>query len=153
MVSTLLVILLSFPVLFVSQPQQPRFQAPLRSFQVSSPFGYRIHPVTGRREFHNGIDLISSDMNVYAAGPGLVTAGETENDGKWVVIQHVNGYRTFYSHLASVYVRSGSLVKAGQVIGKMGSTGEMVDGIHLHFSMTVDGRHINPYFYIVKTEG
>jgi len=147
-------ILLSFPVMFVSQPvQQPRFQAPLRNFQVSSPFGYRIHPITGIREFHNGIDLISSDLTVYAAGPGIATAGETDNDGRWIVIDHPNGFRTFYSHLASVYVRSGSLVKAGQKIGMMGDTGEMVDGIHLHFSMTLNGRHINPYFCITRTEG
>jgi len=146
-------ILLSFPVLFVSQPQQPRFQAPLRDFQVSSSYGYRIHPVTGKREFHAGIDLISSDMNVYAAGPGVTVVGETDTDGKRVVIVHENGYQTFYSHLSKVYVRSGAIVKAGQVIGKMGNTGEMSDGIHLHFAMILNGRHVNPYFYIIAMTG
>jgi len=148
--STLLIILLSLSIQ-VQVQQTLRFQAPLRDFQISSSFGYRIHPVTGRREFHAGIDLISSDMNVYAAGPGIAVTGETENDGKWVVIQHGNGYRTFYSHLSEVNVRSGSLVKAGQKIGMMGNTGEMADGIHLHFAMTIDGRHVNPYFYILST--
>lgn len=105
-------------------------------WRLTSPYGYRIHPVTGRRELHNGIDIAGTgfNSNIYAANNGVVTAiGNYGSYGLIVVINHNNGYYTLYSHLNRYTVSVGSVVKKGQVIGKMGKTGR-VTGVHLHFS-------------------
>lgn len=105
-------------------------------WRITSAYGYRIHPVTGQRELHNGTDIAGTgfNSNIYAANDGVVTsAGNYGSYGITVVINHNNGYYTLYSHLNSFTIRVGDVVAKGQVIGKMGRTGR-VTGTHLHFS-------------------
>jgi murein DD-endopeptidase MepM/ murein hydrolase activator NlpD len=106
-------------------------------WRFSSPYGYRIHPVTGIRHLHNGIDLSGTGLNsnIYAANSGTVTLVRTHGGyGKTVIINHNNGYYSLYGHLNGYTVEVGQTVTKGQVIGKMGNTG-VSTGIHLHFSI------------------
>lgn len=109
----------------------------IAGWRLSSPYGYRIHPVTGIRHLHNGIDLSGTGLNsnIFAANSGTVTLVRTYNGyGKTVVINHNNGYYSLYAHLNGYNVEVGQTVTKGQVIGKMGNTG-VSTGIHLHFSI------------------
>lgn len=113
-------------------------QSPLKGWiSITSPFGMREGTYAG---MHNGIDLVSSDKNIYSAGSGVVTRSNVEKEGGNVIeITHtdVNGvqYVTQYAHLSQRLVSLGDTVSANDVIGIMGDTGTMASGVHLHFSM------------------
>ncbi|SHN33556.1 M23 family metallopeptidase [Gracilibacillus kekensis] len=96
--------------------------------------------------YHKGIDIAGvSDRSILAADNGTVTSAGWDDGGygNKVVINHNNGYRTIYAHLASINVSSGQVVEAGQKIGVMGTTG-FSTGIHLHFEVYKDGSLVNP---------
>lgn len=101
-----------------------------------------------RYEFHDGIDLTSNNLSVYATTDGTVTeVSENYTDGKMVVITHANGYQSVYSCLdENVLVEKGDEVKAGEQIGTAGTTSnnEQLDGTHLHFEMLLNGENIDP---------
>ena len=122
---------------------------PMEHYYVSSPYGPRKHPVTGKFRMHHGIDLAGTwQENVSVSADGTVVfAGYHGSFGKVIRIKHNYGIMTTYGHLAKINVRRGDLVNEGQVIGKMGRTGK-VKGAHLHYEISVNGKSQNPAIYI-----
>ncbi|HSL85866.1 MAG TPA: peptidoglycan DD-metalloendopeptidase family protein [Bacteroidales bacterium] len=116
--------------------------------RLTSGFGNRIHPVTRKRSFHEGIDLANpAGTRINASRNGTVTfAGNKGAYGRMIVIKHANGVETAYAHLSSIGVRVGQKVTQGQQIGKMGSTGRST-GSHLHFEIRINGKAVNPLNY------
>ena len=121
----------------------------MEHYYVSSPYGPRKHPVTGKYRMHHGIDLAGTwQENISVSADGIVVfAGYHGSFGKVVRIKHNYGIMTTYGHLAKISVRSGDIVNEGQVIGKMGRTGK-VKGAHLHYEISVNGKSQNPATYI-----
>ena len=129
----------------LSSPTLRSFRKPLKSIKVNSSYGTRVHPVTGKRTTHHGIDLKAS-MNtpVYAPYAGVVTySGWMRGYGKIVIIDHGGGYTTRYAHLNRWIVGKGKKVKKGQLIAKTGNTG-ISTGPHLHYEIRKDGKTIDP---------
>jgi len=116
--------------------------------KISSRFGYRIHPITKRPQTHNGIDLPAPrNTNIYAVRGGVVSiSGYSSSYGNYVVIQHDNGVSTLYAHMNSRAVKVDAIVKQGQVIGYVGTTGSST-GNHLHFEIRESGTRVNPVTY------
>jgi len=112
---------------------------------ITSPYGYRIDPFSGGRQFHFGIDIgAPSGTPVRAAMGGRVLSTAYNNTyGNYIVISHHSGYRSLYAHLNSISVRSGAFVGAGERIGLVGSTG-LSTAPHLHFTVYKDGVTVNP---------
>jgi murein DD-endopeptidase MepM/ murein hydrolase activator NlpD len=112
---------------------------------LSSTVGPRHDPITGERDFHEGLD-ISADRGsaVYATADGTVTHAAAEGGyGNLVVLDHGYGLETRYGHLSRYRVRAGDKVKRGEVVGLVGSTGRST-GFHLHYEVRVNGRLLNP---------
>lgn len=133
-----------------------QFRWPLQAGvgRITSPFGNRINPVTGRAQFHTGIDIASSaGTPIYAAASGRVAVVRRDEHGygHLVIIDHGNGYASYYAHMqrGSITVSEGQSVSAGQRIGGMGATGQTT-GVHLHFEIrtgykgNVSGNAVNP---------
>ena len=122
---------------------------PMQHYYVSSPYGPRKHPVTGKYRMHHGIDLAGTwQENVTVSADGTVVfAGYHGSFGKVIRIKHNYGIMTTYGHLAKINVKRGDIVSEGQVIGKMGRTGK-VKGAHLHYEISVNGKSQNPAKYI-----
>lgn len=118
---------------------------PLSSIHVSSSFGKRLDPFTGRWANHQGVDYRArSGTPVYAVANGqVVSARYNGGYGNEVRIKHTSGMITLYAHLLAYSVRSGQTVKRGKIIGRVGSTGRST-GAHLHFGLMNNGRYINP---------
>lgn len=116
---------------------------------VTSPFGYRIHPIFGTRKLHTGIDIsASSGTPIKAAGSGTVLiAGSYGGYGNAVVIDHGGGLATLYAHQSKVAVSVGQTVSTGQVIGYVGCTGYCT-GPHLHFETRENGVPVDPMKYL-----
>ncbi len=113
--------------------------------RITSYFGYRRDPWTGKRNFHQGIDIANRNGGfIYAAAPGrIIYNGWSWLYGNNIKIIHTSGYVTFYGHLASINVHNGQWVQSGVAIGRMGSTGRST-GTHVHFEVRQHGRVINP---------
>jgi len=125
------------------------FAWPSVSTYITSPYGTRTHPVTGRVKTHSGIDVgASHGTNIFAAAAGtvIVSGWNSGGYGNYVVIDHGGGLTTLYAHCSSLLVSSGQKVSRGQVIAKVGSTG-MSTGPHLHFEVLKNGSHTNPMAY------
>ncbi len=116
---------------------------------VSSPFGWRIHPILNRRIFHNGVDLDSpSGTPVRAAGDGRVILAQTWGGyGRAVVIQHGGDVTSIYAHLSRYGTSVGRDVDEGDVIGYVGCSG-LCTGPHLHFEVRESGSPVNPMKYL-----
>lgn len=116
---------------------------------ITSGFGWRIHPITGKRKFHSGIDFgAKKGAAIYAFKPGLVEfVGWKGGYGKIVIVNHGKGKSTLYGHASKIVVRKGERVVAGETIAKIGSTGNST-GPHLHFEMRVKNKPVNPYPYL-----
>ena len=122
------------------------FLWPVASYvYVSSRFGLRVHPITGKTKSHTGIDIASNQGTaVYASDGGSVTlAGWNGGYGNCIMIDHGNGYVTLYGHLSSISVSVGHTVSQGATIGAVGSTGNST-GPHLHFEVLKNGTRIDP---------
>ena len=122
------------------------FLWPVASYvYVSSRFGLRVHPITGEKKSHTGIDIASNQGTaVYASDGGTVTlAGWNGGYGNCIMIDHGNGYVTLYGHLSSISVSQGQTVSQGTTIGAVGSTGNST-GPHLHFEVLKNGTRIDP---------
>ena len=117
--------------------------------RIASGFGWRINPISRRREFHEGIDIAAPwGTRVVAARSGrVIFAGWYGGFGKTVKILHSGGWMTLYGHLSRIYVRAGWYVKRGRVIGKVGNSGYST-GPHLHFGLYKYGRAVNPFRYL-----
>ena len=121
----------------------PSITYPLKSIKVTSPYGYRLDPFTGRQSWHNGIDLRAKNEPVYAMMDGIVEkVGYDSRSGNYVTLQHGN-YRVSYCHLSSIVVGRGENVYSGTIIGVTGSSGRST-GEHLHLTCKKDGKSINP---------
>ena len=115
---------------------------------ISSPFGYRVHPITGVYKMHTGVDInVGYGTPVYAADGGtVILAGWNGGYGNCVVLNHGNGLTTLYGHMSSINVSVGQSVSRGQTIGLVGSTGAST-GPHLHWEVMVNGQRVNPLNY------
>lgn len=117
---------------------------------ISSPFGYRVHPISGDLKFHSGVDIAASGGTpIHSCMNGtVVSAGWSDSYGYNVVIQNSTGYRTKYAHCSKLLVESGQMVKTGMVIAEVGSTGNST-GNHLHLEcITVDGKYLDPLYIV-----
>ena len=112
---------------------------------VTSSFGYREHPVTGEEDFHDGVDIAApTGTDVAASYAGTVAeTGSSEIFGNYVLLEHAEGFETFYGHLSSIAVSQGQFVSQGRTIGKVGSTG-LSTGPHLHFRVKIGGLWVDP---------
>lgn len=119
------------------------------SGRVTSPFGYRVHPILGTRKLHTGIDMSSpAGAPIAAAGDGVVViAGPYGGYGNAVVIDHGGGLATLYAHQSAVRVSTGATVSRGQTIGAVGCTG-LCTGPHLHFETRENGMPVDPMRYL-----
>lgn len=115
---------------------------------ISDAYGYRIHPLTGRQAFHTGIDIAAdAGTPIRAARDGTVGyAGWLHGYGNTVILDHPDGTRTLYAHASRLEVREGERVAQGQVIARVGSTGNST-GPHLHFEI-IAGKPIDPEPYL-----
>jgi len=122
---------------------------PIKRGWISSYFGYRNDPFTGRRAHHDGIDLAGKKgSEVIAVASGVVTwAGKRYGYGNLVEINHGNGYVTRYGHNEDIKVKVGQTVKKGETISAMGSTGRST-GPHVHFEVIRHGRTVDPMKYV-----
>ena len=116
---------------------------------LTSPYGYRTHPITGNYTMHNGVDLAcSSGTPIYASKSGYITTATYHYAyGNYVTINHMDGFSTLYGHMTYSVVSYGDYVEQGQIIGYVGSTGYST-GPHLHFTIYYDGSTVNPMNYI-----
>lgn len=121
------------------------FKPPMLHFYISSDYGNRKHPKTGKISFHHGVDLAGTwQENVRVTAPGNVIYAGTEGSfGKVVRVQHAFGIVTTYAHLARITVRFGDYIGENHVIGKMGNTGRSA-GAHLHYEVRVNNKSIDP---------
>lgn len=116
---------------------------PLKRIKVTSPFGMRKDPFTGKRKMHNGIDLYARNDEVYAMFPGVVKkVGYDKRSGNYVTLRH-GDYTVSYCHLSRVTVKEKTPVLAGDVVGITGNTGRST-GEHLHLTCKRSGISINP---------
>ncbi len=125
------------------------FRSPLAG-RLSSTFGTRRHPITGKVSRHGGIDIaVKTGTLVAAAADGIVTVASTDvgHYGTAVFIDHRNGYITHYGHLSKILVRVGQKVRMGQIIARSGSTGRST-GPHLHFTVKKNGVSIDPLKFL-----
>ncbi len=123
---------------------------PPDKYRFASKFGWRVHPITGKRKMHEGIDLSARrGTPIYAAGDGVVQKARRSlgGYGNQIEINHGFGYETKYAHMQKFIVKKGQKVKRGQLIGYVGSTGLSV-APHLHYEIKVNGVKKNPYPFV-----
>jgi len=130
-------------------PAIPPIVPDRKIYRLSSRFGYRSDPFTGRTKRHSGVDFALKPGNpVYATGDGVVQVVKFEffGYGNSVVIDHGFGYKTRYAHLKSIGVVEGMKVKRGECIGVSGNSGRS-SGPHLHYEVLYKDNHVNPANY------
>lgn len=113
---------------------------------ITSPFGDRVHPISGSKQFHNGVDIRGKTGDkIQSPDSGtVVDVYSNSTGGNQLIIKHDNGYTTGYAHLSKALVKTGEKVTKGQVIGEVGATGN-VTAAHLHFTLKDDrGSYIDP---------
>ena len=122
---------------------------PVRGW-ITSSFGQRMSPFTGRLQMHEGLDIAARPGTpVKASAEGVVIYSGWKSDfGKLVTIDHGYGYRTRYGHMSKIYVKNGQRVKRGDTVGAVGSTGRST-GPHLHYEVKVRGLPVNPKTYLL----
>ena len=132
-----------------AQPSDAYWLIPCSYVYVSSPYGYRVHPITGIYTFHHGVDLAaSSGTPIKASRAGVVTTATWNNSaGNYVSINHGDGFSSSYLHMTHYIVSPGQRVEQGQIIGYVGSTGAST-GPHLHFAIYYNGVSQNPAAYM-----
>ena len=120
---------------------------PLSHIKINSPYGYRKDPFTGKRKFHNGIDLHARSSKVFAMMQGRVLkVGQDKVSGKYVTLQH-GSFTVSYCHLSQIFVSQGQDVLSGDVVGITGNTGRST-GEHLHITCKYNGNSIDPFILI-----
>ena len=125
---------------------------PLRKMKVNSPYGYRTDPFTGKRKFHNGIDLHARGDKVLAMMKGtVIKVGQDRASGKYVVLRH-GEFTVSYCHLSRILVGKGAVVRPRDAVGITGNTGRST-GEHLHITCRRNGKSVNPakIFNYIKT--
>ena len=130
-------------------PSESGFLWPLNGYNtLTSLFGSRIHPITGKANNHTGIDIPApAGTAILASKSGVViTSTRNRSYGNYVVVGHSDGTSTLYAHMSSRSVSQGQTVKQGQVVGRVGTTGSST-GNHLHFEVRVNGSRVDPVNY------
>lgn len=126
---------------------------PVQDGEISSPYGSRVGPIEGGYEWHQGIDIaVDFGAPVYASAAGKVEqAGWNGGYGRYVRIDHGNGYESAYGHMSSIAVEAGQQVSKGEIIGFVGSSGYST-GPHVHYEVLVDGQAVDPYYMLKSKE-
>lgn len=135
----------SFSPFYLSMP----IFKPVDSDRITSRFGYRINPVTNEYGFHSGLDLAAPEgAEIYAAFDGIVEKADSSPvRGNYIFINSDGNIKTVYCHCSELLVNESDAVKAGQLIAKVGSTGQAT-GPHLHFEIRINGIYYNPEWVI-----
>lgn len=126
--------------------------------RITSEYGARIHPVTGKMQGHKGLDMAGPESGMYgypikASKDGIVSIAKSlRGYGNVIYMDHDDGYQTRYAHLDSFKVKPGDMVAGGDVIGGMGNTG-VGTGPHLHYEIRKDGRPLNPMDVLSAKDG
>lgn len=121
---------------------------PLKHLELTSAYGNRVHPLTGKYAFHAGVDLRARDDTVFAVMPGFVEAiGFDPLLGIFVRLRH-GEFQTVYGHLSQLFVTQGDSVLYTTALGISGSTG-MVTGQHLHFAVKFQGQYFDPLAFLL----
>lgn len=122
---------------------------PIEQMSLSSSYGMRVHPITGKVARHNGIDIPAPHGTpIYATADGIVgRAQRLGGYGNYVEVEHGNAIQTRYGHMSSFIVRPGQQVKKGDVLGYVGSTGRST-GNHLHYEVRIEGAPVNPMPFV-----
>jgi len=122
---------------------------PIEQMSLSSSYGMRVHPITGKVARHNGIDIPAPyGTPIYATADGVVgRAQRLGGYGNYVEINHGNEIQTRYGHMSRFVVHPGEQVKKGEVIGYVGSTGRST-GNHLHYEVRIEGSPVNPLPFV-----
>ena len=127
------------------------YQHPLKNskFRLTSPFGYRTHPVYKTKRFHSGVDFgAAKGVSIYSVQNGKVLrAGTARGYGNYIVIDHGNGIKSAYAHMNEMFIKKGQSIKKGDKIGSVGMTGTAT-GNHLHFEIISNNKKTNPMNYI-----
>ena len=118
-------------------------------YKMSSKYGYRTHPITGKKKLHGGVDLAAPGGSaILAAQSGrVIVATYHWSFGNYIIVDHGNGYSTLYAHCSKLLVKKGQTVSQGQRIANVGTTGSST-GNHLHFEVRINGARTNPMPYI-----
>ena len=126
---------------------------PLDGAQLTSSYGMRNHPILRKRARHTGVDLAApTGTPIYATADGYVQMAEWFSSyGKFIKISHGSELETRYAHLSRIAVSEGDMVKKGDLIGYVGSTGRST-GPHLHYEVRIAGEAVNPIPYMVESE-
>ena len=122
---------------------------PVRQGAITSTYGYRTDPFTGRTAFHAGMDFSGAEgEDIYAVAAGIVSfAGQKSGYGNVIEVTHGDGYITRYAHAQRLAAKEGDMVAKDQVIAYMGSTGRST-GTHLHYEVLANGRQIDPRTFV-----
>ena len=131
-------------------PSVPPVVPDRSTYRISSSFGYRSDPFTGRKKRHTGIDFACEVGNgIYATADGVVETVRSGSYGygTYVIVDHGFGYKTRYAHLSRINVESGTVVRRGTLIGLSGNSGRS-SGPHLHYEVMYKGRYVNPMNYM-----
>ncbi|MEE1012261.1 MAG: M23 family metallopeptidase [Acutalibacteraceae bacterium] len=118
---------------------------PVKNGRITSKFGYRTNPVSGKYGFHTGLDLAAAEGTpVSACFYGkIIETGSSDVWGEYVLMEHSDGLHTYYCHLSEIYVNEGAVIRQGETVGLVGSTGWST-GPHLHFEVRINGVRVNP---------
>ena len=128
----------------------PSITYPLKSIKVTSPYGYRRDPFTGKLSWHNGLDLRAKNEPAYAMMDGIVEkVGYDNRSGNYVTLRHGN-FHISYCHLSSIIVAKDESVYSGTILGVTGNTGRST-GYHLHLTCKEDGKSINPTILLIQS--
>lgn len=134
--------------------RQKVFAWPIKAkYRLTSGFGWRVHPISGSRAFHTGLDIGAKMRTpIHAAADGVVAfSGDGGSYGNMILLRHKNGLFTVYGHASKLIAKKGQYVKRGQKIALVGSTGAST-GAHLHFEVKSTEKHVNPHIALKKSE-
>lgn len=142
--------------IIIERENQSEFKVsgrPVNKGYISSSFGRRIDPFSGKLAWHQGLDFATGKVgeNIMAVAAGVVTfSGNKQGFGNMVALNHGNGYETIYAHDQKLLVKAGDVVKKGQIIALSGTSGRST-GPHVHFEVHKNGRVVDPASYIHST--
>ena len=146
------ILVLVFTSFLIGQKSSIPGVLPLASeFKVTAGFGERVHPITKLKKHHDGVDIkapAGTPVQSPADGKVIKARDDKNKFGKHILIQHDERHQTFYSHLSSLEVNEGQMIKKGDLIGKVGNTG-LSTAPHLHYEIIVDGEKVNPVKFIM----